>query len=233
MGRRLQKYDNWIAGLLALANLAFATAALHDMQTAEGVGLYFALKQGTDRLPFDLSVDMTALLGLLCLTLLPCVLLRHGNVVGFCRLLIGFLAFMPALSMAYLLNPLGAEEIFSPELFLSVLQIPIPFLGLLAAALALGDDAAGESGGLDGSAWKRWYSLCCLAAVLLAAGAFCQPSLQPLFVFVLTYLLLIVSFDLWERLFMRYPALNLWGWALFGGLELRAVYVLAEIMRKY
>lgn len=234
MGRRLRKYNNWIAGILALASLVFAAASIHDMQTAEGVGLYFALKLGADRLPFDLAADLAALLGLLLLTLLPCVFLCHRSLPGYFRMLTAFLAFMPTLSMAYLIHPFNREAIFQMEPLLFPLRTVAPFLCLLAAALCLGDNAAeGGSGSLGETVWRRWYGLCCLAAVLLALGAFCQPSLQPLFVFGLTYLLLIICFDLWERLYLRYPAMKLWGWLLFGGLELRAVYVLAEIMRKY
>lgn len=229
MGNRLRKINAWAAGILSSAALVFAVAAVHDMQTAEGVGLYFALKLGKERFAFDLAADFAALAGLLLLTLLPCVFLRHRSLPGYFRMLTAFLAFMPALSMGYLIHPFEGEKDFSLELLLPSLCTVVPFLCLLAAALTLGDEAAEG----EGTVWKRWHGLCCLGAVLLAAGSFCIPSLQPLFAFGLTYFLLIVCFDLWERLYLRYPALNLWGWILFGGLAFRAVYVLAEVMRIY
>lgn len=241
MEQKLQKYINWIAGILALAALAFAAAAIHDMQTSEGVGLYYALKMDADRLVFDMAVDLAALLGLLLLTILPCVLLKHRSVHGFFRMLTAFLAFMPSLSMAYLIHLFDLEADFSLGLLLPVLQTVAPLLCLLAAAMSLQGDMVSEDGkrhdGLnakwDRSVWKKWYSLCCAAAILLAAAAFLLPSLQQLFDFILTYLLLTVCFDLWERLYRRYPALNRWGWILFGGLALRVIYVLTEIMWMY
>lgn len=241
MGKRLHKYNNWIMGILALFLLAFAAAAIHDMQTAEGVGLYFALKKGTDRQPFDLAADIAALLGLLLLTLLPCVPPAHRSIAVYFRMLTAFLAFMPKLRLAYLIHLFDTEADYSLEPLLFVLQTVAPLLCLLAIAMSLQGDAASEHEKLiDGSnvswirpAWKKWYSMCCAAAALSAAAAFFLPSQQPLFDFVLAYLLLLVCFDLWERLYRRYPALNRWGWILFGGLALRAVYVLTEIMRKY
>lgn len=224
MGERLQKYGNWIAGILAVAAFACAVAAVNDMQTAEGVGLYFALKLERDRLPYDLAVDAAGALGLFLLTALPCLLLRHRSAACYFRMLIAFLAFMPMLSMAYLLHPLEADAPFSLRPFLPALQMEAPFLCLLAAALSL--DGAG-------AVWKRWYSVCCVAAALLPLAALCLPFLQQLLCFVLTYLLLLVCFDLWERLFHQYPALNRWGGLLFGGLALRALYVLLMVMSKY
>lgn len=237
MGERLLKYGNWIAGILAAAAFACAVAAINDMQTAEGVGLYFFLKQAGDslpydlaveaareRLPYDLAVDAAGALGLFLLTALPCLLLRHRGASCYFRILIAFLAFMPTLSMAYLLHPLAAEETFSLRYFLPALQMTAPFMCLLAAALSL--DGAG-------AVRKRWYGVCCLAAVLLPLAAFCVPSLQQLLYFVLTYLLLLICFDLWERLFLQHPALNRWGGLLFGGLALRALYVLLTVMSKY
>lgn len=257
------KYGNWIAGILAAAAFACAVAAINDMQTAEGVGLYFFLKLEGDhliydlvvnaagdrllndlpddaagaflpsdmavdaagaRLPYDLAVDAAGALGLLLLTALPCLFLRHRSASCYFRILIAFLAFMPMLSMAYLLHPLAAEETFSLRYFLPALQMTAPFMCLLAAALSL--DGAG-------AVRKRWYGVCCLAAVLLLLAAFCVPSLQQLLFFVLTYLLLLICFDLWERLFLQYPALNRWGGLLFGGLGLRALYVLLTVMSKY
>lgn len=224
MGERLLKYGNWIAGILAAVAFACAVAAVNDMQTAEGVGLYFSLKLGGDRLPYDLAVDAAGALGLFLLTALPCLFLRHRSASCYFRILIAFLAFMPTLSMAYLLRPLAAEETFSLRYFLPALQMAAPFMCLLATALSL--DGAG-------AVWKRWYGVCCLAAALLPLAAFCLPSLQQLLYFVLTYLLLLICFDLWERLFLQYPALNRWGGLLFGGLGLRALYVLLTVMSKY
>ena len=81
--------------------------------------------------------------------------------------------------------------------------------------------------------WKGWYGFCAGAAVLLFVTGFPVPSLQPLLQFVMTYLLLLAAFDLWERVWKKYPALNVWGWLLFGGLGFRAFYVLSRVMGQY
>lgn len=241
MGKRLHKYNNWITGILALFLLAFTAAAIHDMQTAEGVGLYLALKKGADRRPFDLAADIAALLGLLLLTLLPCVPPARRSIAVYFRMLTAFLALMPKLRMAFLVHFFDTEADYSLELPLFVLQTVVPLLCLLAAAMSLQGDAVSEDEKRTDASnvsrvrpmWKKWYSMCCAAAALSAAAAFLLSSQQQLFDFILAYLLLLVCFDLWERLYRRYPALNGWGWILFGGLALRAVYVLTEIMKKY
>lgn len=241
--------DNWIAAILAAAAFFLALAAIHDMQTAEGVGLYFALKRGSDRLPYDLAADAVAAFGLLIAILVPAFVLRHKGIASIYRLLAAFLAFMPRLSMAYLLDPFSADTEFSIEGILPVLQTIAPLVCVLAPALCLAGRSAsageGTQAGASASAgevaqaggrenvWRRWYSLCGLAAALMLAAALIFPALQQLCSFLLSYLLLLVCFDLWERLYARYPALNRWGWILFGGLGFRAVYVLAEVMRRF
>ena len=52
-GKGLRKrYAEWIQALSALLLIAMAGLTLHDMQTAEGAGLYLAIKAGAeDRRP--------------------------------------------------------------------------------------------------------------------------------------------------------------------------------------
>lgn len=224
MRKTLEKYQNWIAGAAAFALFVMAVFTIHDMQFAEGVGLYFALKAEKDRLLFDVSVDGLAAAALLFLVTLPCLLLKRREMTARLRFLIAFLAFMPALSMAYLIHPMQEETEITLSSPVYVLQMILPFLCLLAAGVAI---SQGEK------VWKRWYSLCCAGAALLFAAALLVPNLQQLLYFFIVYLLLLICFDLWERLWLKYPALNTWGWILFGGLFLRAFYVLSEVMRRY
>lgn len=224
MKKKFEKYQNWIAGVAAFALFAMAVLAIHDMQFAEGVGLYFALKAGKDRLLFDLSVDGLAAAALLFLVTLPCLLLKRGGMTVRLRFLLAFLSFMPTLSMAYLIHLMQEEAEIALNQPVFVLQTVLPLLCLLAAGVAI---PQGEK------VWKRWYSRCCAGAVLLFAAALLVPNLQQLLYFFIVYLLLFVCFDLWERLWLKYPALNTWGWILFGGLALRAFYVLSEVLRRY
>lgn len=224
MKKNLEKYQNWIAGIAAAALFAMAVFAIHDMQTAEGVGLFFALKAGKERLLFDLIVDGCAGAALLFLVSLPGLLLKRRGMTVRLRFLLAFLAFMPKLSMAYLLHPMQGEAGIALDQPVFVLQTVLPFLCIFAAGAATTSEETG---------WKRWNGLCFAGAVLMLAASFFVPNLQQLLYFLIVYLLLFVCFDLWERLWLKYPALNTWGWILFGGLSLRSFYVLAEIMRRY
>lgn len=208
------------AGFVFLAYLVMAALCIHDMQSAEGVGLLFALRAGKDRLWYDVAADSLGVLGLLLLVVVPCFRLGHRSAAALLRMLLAFLSFMPSLSMAYLLHPLEGGEELQLQQPLFLLQTLLPFLCLWAAVLGR-------------ETWKGWYGFCAGAAVLLFVTGFPVPSLQPLLQFVMTYLLLLAALDLWERVWKKYPALNVWGWLLFGGLGFRAFYVLSRVMGQY
>ena len=80
-GKGLRKrYAEWIQALSALLLIAIAGLTLHDMQTAEGAGLYLAIKAGAeDRRMYDFAVDAAGMLCLLVLLLLPCFLPSFPN----------------------------------------------------------------------------------------------------------------------------------------------------------
>lgn len=216
---------------MALALLCLAVLTVHDMQTAEGVGLYFALKRQADRGLYDLAADGVAGLGLLLLTLLPCVALRHRGADSFFRLLAAFLALMPRLSMAYLLHIWDDSAVMSLEAPVFLLLTMGPFLCTAVIALSFSGGDPGREGQAD--LWKKWYSFCLAgAAVSLGAGLF-WPQLNQLLYFGMGYFLLLVCFDLWERVHDRYHAMKRWGWILSGGLAVRAVYVLFQVMNQY
>lgn len=220
MERKLKRLESLVIGVCFFAGLAMAFYCIHDMQMAEGVGLFFALKAGKDRLLFDLAVDVAGGLGLSLLIAVPCLVLGYWDFPALLRFLLVYLSLMPTLSMAYLLDPLGGEEGLRLQPLFVLLQTVIPFLCLWVAILGR-------------EAWKKWYGVCAgCAALLCLAGFFVQP-LQPLFQFIMTYLLLLMGFDLWERVWKKYPALNTWGWILFGGLGFRAFYVLSQVMAEY
>lgn len=103
----------WIQALFAVALIILAGLTLHDMQTAEGTGLYLAIKAGAqDRRMYDLAVDGAGMLCLLGLLLLPCLLLKRLNTASFLRFLSACLAFLPVASTARLVHLAdGTEEI--------------------------------------------------------------------------------------------------------------------------
>ncbi len=218
----LEKSQNLIAGIISIGFFALTVWNIHDMQYAQGVGLYFAFNLGKERLLFDLAVDMAAAAALFLLLVLPCWLLKFRSGASLLRMELTFLSFMPVLSMAYLLHISNAQAVFSPEPLFSLLRTLVPFTCLAATAVSLKERC-----------WKTWYSGCCFAAVVLLLAALLIPQLQQLLFFIITYLILLVCFSLWERMHLIYPALLPWSWILYGGLALRSFYVLTELFRNY
>ena len=123
------------AGFVFLAYLVMAALCIHDMQSAEGVGLLFALRAGKDRLWYDVAADSLGVLGLLLLVVVPCFRLGHRSAAALLRMLLAFLSFMPSLSMAYLLHPLEGGEELQLQQPLFLLQTLLPLLCLWAAVL--------------------------------------------------------------------------------------------------
>ena len=107
-----KRYAEWIQALSALLLIAIAGLTLHDMQTAEGAGLYLAIKAGAeDRRMYDFAVDAAGMLCLLMLLLLPCLLQKRLRPAPFLRFASASLAFLPVVSMALLVHLAdGTEE---------------------------------------------------------------------------------------------------------------------------
>lgn len=114
MGAKLQKYDKWIAALLSAGVLAITLIALHDMQYSQGIGLYLSMQaESQNRIMFDVLTDIVVCISLIMLIWLPCMFLKHRNAKAFFRLLVAFLAFMPKLSMAYLVHLVDTPGVFA------------------------------------------------------------------------------------------------------------------------
>ena len=111
-GKGLRKrYAEWIQALSALLLIAIAGLTLHDMQTAEGAGLYLAIKAGAeDRRMYDFAVDAAGMLCLLVLLLLPCFLQKRLRPAPFLRFASASLAFLPVMSMASLVHLADGTE---------------------------------------------------------------------------------------------------------------------------
>lgn len=203
------------------ATFGFVITTLYEMQKAEGVGLYFALKAGMERGGFDMAVGVTVALALLLLTGLPCLILRHRSLSAVFRFFVCFTAFMPRLSIAYLIHVFASGvRTVSYDRLLFAFQTVIPFGCVLLAAVAAGEKP-----------WKKWYTVCCAAAAAVGAASAVWES-EALGA-VLTYLLLLVCFDVWERLIKLYPKFAGFSRILFGCLWIRAVYCMLYIRSIY
>lgn len=142
-GKGLRKrYAEWIQALSALLLIAMAGLTLHDMQTAEGAGLYLAIKAGAeDRRMYDFAVDAAGMLCLLMLLLLPCLLQKRLRPAPFLRFASASLAFLPVTSMALLVHLADGTEEMALRQAISMGQpgaALLEWLGELLPALSAG-----------------------------------------------------------------------------------------------
>lgn len=237
-----ERYGKWAMILLCGVSFLAAAAGLHDMQTAQGVGLYFAmLAGGAQRKWFDLAVDVLGLGGLFLLLLLPCLALRRRNVFSFWRLFAGYLALLPGVNLAglvHLFDPPGIfalREAFREGRILWGLLEGIgefsPFLktGLpFGCLLLLGRWAGGGATGL-----KRWQKRLLSVCGILLLCAVLFPAPAPFCAYAAQYLLLLIGFDIWEELWESAPRLQVWGMLLFAGFWLRGIWMILEVMSVY
>ena len=137
-----KRYAEWIQALSALLLIAIAGLTLHDMQTAEGAGLYLAIKAGAeDRRMYDFAVDAAGMLCLLLLLLLPCLLQKRLRPAPFLRFASASLAFLPVVSMALLVHLADGTEEMALRQAISMGQpgaALLEWLGELLPALSVG-----------------------------------------------------------------------------------------------
>ncbi len=160
-GKGLRKrYAEWIQALSALLLIAIAGMTLHDMQTAEGAGLYLAIKAGAeDRRMYDFAVDAAGMLCLLALLLLPCLLQKRLRPAPFLRFASACLAFLPVMSMASLVHLADGTEKLAIRQALSAGRpgaallewlgelLPVLAAGLPVLILAVGMVRTGKAAG--------------------------------------------------------------------------------------
>lgn len=231
---------NWIIIGIIFVTFILAFLCLNDMQTAEGVGLYLTLLLGLpERTWMDWIVNV---LGILCLFLLlfcPCVFLKRRNVGSFLRLMTAYLALMPTVSLAGLVHifdapgPLSLQEDFLQGNILKgffdgirnlmpVLRIGLPLLCLLLA----------EEKSVTGAKGVR-YRIICPVLLLLSAGIILFPVLSPFLAHMLQYLLLLLCFEAWENLLLKYPQKQLVWSIIFFLFWSRGIYQIFNLMAVY
>ena len=225
---------NWIliAGLLLSCLCAF-----HDMQTAEGVGLYFSLKMGMEqRIWLDVAVDVLGMAALAVLVYLPCRCFGHGTSGAYLRLLIGYLAVVPQLSLAKVIHLFGAEEplflggMSLREVVLSGIANVIPFLQIWVPLFVL---LYGIASVREGFSLNRVHKGLLTFMVIVLLWMLVCPSMENLLLYVSGYLGLLVAFDCWESLFQKLPEIKKWYLLLFGLLLLKGIYRIIVLMSQF
>lgn len=228
------KWRLLLCGSMAACTFLMACLALHDRQTAEGVGLYFTIALGReDRLVFDLLVDGLGAIALLLFVAVPCVG-RTGKPIKACLLLVSFVALMPAVSPSSLIHLFSNPENYRVcgsvgELMTSgSLLAPVAGCWFPAFCLLLAVDRLHGGGRM--SVRQRLFLA---AEPVLAVLALILPGFAPHLSFVMSYLFLLAAFEAWERLHEKDEPFSVWEVILFLGLWLRSGYVMFELMSKY
>ena len=233
-----QKYTKWIYLLLTAGAFALAYLTLHDLQTAEGAGLYLSLKYGqSDRKGFDILVDIVGMLLLFAALFLPCLALKRLQSDSFFRITCVYLAFMPIMRpgvtvhlvdnlLNLKLRPSLPENNLTQLLLegfadtVIVLRTELPLFLLLLMMT--------HSHGL--SNLQKWQKIVIFSTFCLCIINFLFPAIAQETAYFMHYGLIIWCFSEWEKICERFPKFASWGNILFGGCYLRGIYRMIELM---
>lgn len=135
---------------------------------------------------------------LVVLLVLPCVLMGQKSVGSFFRFTSLFLAFIPSLNPDVLSGLLKNSDLFSIEItidrcltLLSVFNKElIPVMLILFAIY--------KTSGLK---LKKWHIVLVVTSALSLIGMLCLPALSEVFLYVMTYLLLVPTFYFLEKVY--------------------------------
>ena len=177
---------------------ALSVYALHDMQTAQGIGYYFALKTGSgSRLFFDIAADLAYLFMFAVMLSIPLFTLKCNNKARFSRFLLLYTALMPALRADYVFSLFSGRDFFKTGFSLSVfadsllevLRITVPLL-ILAAAFDIA---------IKGNRLSLSLKILPVIAAVPVIVCVLVPALTSLCAFVSAYLIIYVIFAILEK----------------------------------
>lgn len=231
---KLEKYRNLGNWILLAGLFVCCVYALHDVQTAEGIGLYFTLKLGWEqRLCLDVAVDVICMATLVGILYLPCRMFSYRTSASYLRLFIGYLAMIPQLSLTKIMDLFRVEEwTFLSGMNLgeavavwvyslaSFLRIWVPLFILLYGFASVNQSICR----------KQWYKRIATVIGLLLLLLLLFPSMENILLYLAGYMGLLIAFDCWEGLLQKMPQLKRWYWLVFGLLLLRGVYRLMVLV---
>lgn len=231
MSKKINKFNGlFLIPILGLFLLAYLT--LHDLATAQGIGLYLALQQGQEeRERFDLMVDIVGMLLLVAVLVIPCIVLKHKKLDALLRIMTVYFAILPSISMGTLVHLFDGHHLWTVSfdwvinlnILCSFLQLIIPLLVVL-----------GYFYKKKGFTVQKWQVCILCSLIILVAGVLFLPELSEVLLQLCYYLLLLVAFDWWERLYTRtelYEKVILW--LLFGVFGCRGCLRMLELMSAY
>lgn len=197
----MKKLGKCMVVLLVLAQLVLAFATMFFMEYNQGAGLYLAIQNGAkNRMLFDVVVSAFAMLMLVVLLMVPWIVLKYRSTEAFFRFLSVFLGFMPTLSMGMLVHLADGRELFrfsfdgeyALALLATYIRVIIPLLILLYVLYRW-----------DGLILKNWHKAFMLIQIPLFAGMAFLPELCDVIWFVAFYLLIVMAFDWWEKVYVK------------------------------
>ncbi len=219
-----------------LGSLALAFYTLHDLQTAEGAGLYLSITFNSSRTLWDALVDITGILLLFLVTILPIFITKCASVDSFFRFFSIYLAFMPIAhpgNVVHLPNAFKAV-ILRPNLLncnwgdylfqdlqpiFDMLKWILPLILLLYALNKCSDTKKVPC--------RKWFLF--LFPVLILG--FCLfENVAFTFLYLAYYLLFLWLFKEMETFFSICPRFVPWSNILFGGCLLRGVYRMLQLI---
>jgi len=234
----VQVRERVVISVLVVGLFLCCLYALHDMQTALGIGLYFTLKLGLEnRLVFDILVDLLCMGCLVLLLWLPCLFLGRKGVTSYGRLFIGYLAIVPTVNLTEILNLFNSRvvPVWNPEQTEGVeqwffyqsefLQVWLPLLLLLYWLRS--NLQKEEVLPLD-----KWHKVVWLIQGVLLILALCIPATMNFVEFWVGYLGLLLAFDCWESMICKSKDFAKWSVLLFSLLLMRGIYHMMALVSK-
>ena len=236
---KFAKYKG-IGNFILIAGLLLGCLyTLHDMQTAEGIGLFFSMQLGMEqRLPFDLLVDVVCIGALVLLVYLPCKLLKYHSGDSFLRFLVVYLAMMPSVSLAGIISLFreGRLEflwdmgiLMNWDCWLHLYSV-VPFLQIWIPVLIILYAFAGVNNYFS---IKKWHKRVLVIVGILLVILLIVPAFKDILVYFIGYLGLVIAFDIWETIFKKMPKLECWFVPFFGLLLLRGIFNMVVLLSQY
>lgn len=241
MLEKWNKSKNFIELGLVGAIFLICLLSLHDMQTAEGVGLFFTFKLGKtmeQRMPLDMLVDLVGMIALAILIYLPCHLSKRRSPASYLRLLIGYLAIVPTLSLAGILSLFAGERdgrlwdmgiLWTWEAWTNIYKL-LPFLQVWVPLFIL---LYGFARFNQCFTLAKWHKITVVLIIFASILLFVIPAAGNLLLYLIGYMSLLLAFDCWEKLYVKLPEFGKWCNLLFVAGLLRGIYRIVVLMSQY
>ena len=215
--------------------LAFYT--FHDLQTAEGAGLYLSITfSHSTRTLFDIIVDLAGILLFFLAIYLPTKLLKYKSMESFFRLFSIYLAFMPIVhpgKMVHLINDFQNLRIYSHlsqgafldyifqdlQPLFSILKIFVPFLLLVYVATKLIQ--------IQTIHLPKWFFILLFLFLL----SFCLfENIADFSLYFLYYMLILWCYQKLEAISSSVSRFAVWNNIIIFGCLLRGIYRMLSLM---